>query len=68
MKHKIIAIFLIIIILLYSCSFVFANNITNEEQTEEQTNEQQNLIEKQKEITEQIQNWSMLKTNFQIQC
>ena len=55
MKRKLISIFLILILLFYTCSFVFAENITNEEQTnEEEQNDGQSLIDKQKELTEQI--------------
>ncbi len=53
MKQKLISIFCILIFLFYSCGFVFAENITNEEQTNEETGGQ-NLIDKQEEITEQI--------------
>lgn len=49
MKRKIISIFLIIVLLQYFCSFVFAENITNEEQTNEQS-----LSEQQKEVTDKI--------------
>ena len=41
MKRKIISIFLIIVLLQPFCSFVFAENITNEEQAEEKSLEEQ---------------------------
>ena len=50
MKRKLISIFLVIILLQYFYSFVFAENITNEETA----NEQKNLNEMQQEVAEQI--------------
>lgn len=50
MKRKIISIFLIIVLLQYFCCFVFAENITNEEQTGEKS-----LEERQEEIEEKIE-------------
>lgn len=49
MKRKIISVILIMILLLHVCSFVFAENTTNEAQTNEQS-----LSEQQKEITDKI--------------
>ena len=50
MKRKIISIFLIIVLLQYFCCFVFAVNMTNEEQSEEKS-----LEERQEEIEEKIE-------------
>lgn len=50
MKRKLISIFLIIVLLQYFYSFVFAENITNEEAA----NEQKDLNEMQQEVVEQI--------------
>lgn len=49
MKRKLISILLLIVLLEYFCSFVFAENITNEEQRNEQS-----LTEQKEEVTEQI--------------
>ena len=49
MKRKIISIFLIIVLLQPFCGFVFAENITNEEQTEEP-----NLQDQHEEVKEKI--------------
>ena len=49
MKRKFIAMFLILILFLHICGFVFAENTTNEELANEQ-----NLTEQQKEVTEKI--------------
>ena len=49
MKRKLISILLVIVLLEYFCSFVFAENITNEEQRNEQS-----LTEQKEEVTEQI--------------
>ncbi len=50
MKRKLISIFLVVVLLQYFYSFVFAENITNEEAV----NEQKNLNEMNQEVTEQI--------------
>ena len=50
MKRKIISIFLTIVLLQPFCSFVFAENITNEEQTTGQS-----LVEQQKDVTDKIE-------------
>lgn len=50
MKRKLISIFLIIVLLQYFYSFVFAENITNEEAA----NEQKDLNDMQQEVVEQI--------------
>lgn len=49
MKRKLISMFLIITLLQYCCCFVFAENITNEEQKNELT-----LEEQQEQVTEKI--------------
>lgn len=49
MKRKFISIVLIVVILLHMCSFVFAENATNEEQTNELS-----LTEQQKEVTDKL--------------
>lgn len=50
MKRKLISIFLVVVLLQYFYSFVFAENITNEEAV----NEQKDLNEMNQEVTEQI--------------
>lgn len=50
MKRKLISIFLVVVLLQYFYSFVFAENITNEESV----NEQKDLNEMNQEVTEQI--------------
>lgn len=49
MKRKAISIILIMILLLHTCSFVFAEEVTNETKTNEQS-----LVDKQKEVADKI--------------
>lgn len=49
MKRKVISIILVLVILSHMCGFVFAENITNEEQTNELS-----LTEQQKEVTDKL--------------
>ena len=49
MKRKFISVFLIVVILLHICNFVFAENSINEEQTNELS-----LTEQQKEVTNKL--------------
>lgn len=53
MKRKFISVFLVVMLLQYFCGLVFAENITNENQSNDVTNGQ-SLVEQQKEVTEQI--------------
>ena len=55
MKHKIIFVFLIVMLIQYCCCFVFAENIiNNQENSIEQTNTQESLLDKQKEVEKQL--------------
>ena len=59
MKRKVIAIILIMILLLHVCSFVFAEEVTNEVKTDEQIYNV--LFEKIKELNKKMPSYKAIK-------